>query len=135
MWNFGVPYALKYYIDAIVQPNYLFRYNEQGQPEGLVKGKKMVCVTSRGGDYSENSPFRPYDFLEPYLRAIFGWIGITDVEFINAQPMDFTLEIRQSAIKLAIENAKTLAVDTDWSVGEDPEDVNDLTGLKPQPLE
>ena len=135
MWNFGVPYPLKYYIDAIVQPTYLFRYDEQGQPEGLVKGKKMVCVTSRGGDYSENSPFRPYDFLEPYLRAIFGWIGITDVEFINAQPTDYTLEIRQSAIEFAIDNAKTLAANTDWSLGKDPESVDDLTGLKPPPLE
>ena len=42
MWNFGVPYALKYYIDAIVQPGYLFRYDEMGFPHGLVHGKRMV---------------------------------------------------------------------------------------------
>ena len=77
MWNFSIPYTLKYYIDAIVQPGYTFRYNEQGYPEGLVKGKNMVCVTSRGGDYSPDSPFNAYDFQEPYLRAIFGWIGIS----------------------------------------------------------
>ena len=40
MWNFGIPYALKYYIDAIIQPGYLYRYNEQGIPEGLVIGKE-----------------------------------------------------------------------------------------------
>jgi FMN-dependent NADH-azoreductase len=134
MWNFSIPYALKYYIDAIVQPGYTFRYDEQGQPHGMVTGKKMVCVTTRGGDYSENSPFHVYDFQEPYLRAIFGWIGITDVDFINAQPMDFTPDIRQAAIEATMEVAKTAAANTDWSAGELPAETQDLKGLKPQPL-
>jgi len=87
MWNFGIPYSLKQYIDLIVQPKYLFRYTDKGI-EGLVKNRKMVVITSRGGDYGTESPFHAYDFQEPYLRAIFGFIGITDVTFINAQPMD-----------------------------------------------
>lgn len=49
MWNFSVPYRLKHYIDIIVQPRYLFRYTEGGV-EGLVKNRKMVILTSRGGD-------------------------------------------------------------------------------------
>jgi FMN-dependent NADH-azoreductase len=68
MWNFHVPYALKYHIDTIVQPGYLFTY-ESGIPVGLCGGKKIVCVTSRGGDYS-TGPMHSYDFQEPYLRAI-----------------------------------------------------------------
>ena len=135
MWNFSIPYALKYYIDAIVQPGYTFRYNEQGQPEGMVTGKKMVCVTSRGGDYSESSPFHAYDFQEPYLRAIFGWMGITDVEFVNAQPMDITPEIRQAAVQQGIETAKSLAASVDWTFSRGGEAAEDLTGLKPQPLQ
>ncbi len=87
MWNFGIPYILKHYIDIIVQPKYLFRYTEKG-PEGLVKGKKMLVVTSRGGDYSEGSPSKAYDMQEPYLRGVFGFVGLTDLTFINAQPMD-----------------------------------------------
>lgn len=87
MWNFSIPYALKHYIDIIVQPNYLFRYTEKG-PEGFLKDKKMVIITSRGGDYGEGSPFRPYDLQEPYLRTIFGFVGIKDITFIHAQPMD-----------------------------------------------
>src|SRR5712691_9646704 len=90
MWNLGVPYVLKYYIDAIVQPSYLFRYNESGVAEGLLVGKKMVVVTSRGGDYSSGSPLAAFDFLEPYLRAIFGFVGITDLHFINAHGMDIS---------------------------------------------
>jgi FMN-dependent NADH-azoreductase len=87
MWNFSIPYTLKHYIDVILQPRYLFRYTDKGS-EGLVIGKKMVIITSRGGDYSAGSPFHAYDYQEPYLRAVFGFAGITDITFVNAQPMD-----------------------------------------------
>lgn len=104
MWNFNIPYPLKHYIDIIVQPKYLFRYTDKGV-EGLVKNRKMAVITSRGGDYSPESPFHPYDFQEPYLRAIFGFVGITDITFINAQPMDMGEDIQ----KTKIEEAKILA--------------------------
>lgn len=103
MWNFSLPYVLKQYIDIIVQPEYLFQYTEKG-PEGLAKNKKMVVITSRGGDYS--GPAKSYDFQEPYLRSIFGFVGITDITFINAQPMDAQGPDVQ---KERIEEAKQLA--------------------------
>ena len=109
MWNFNIPYALKYYIDAIVQPGYLFRYNEQGVPVGLCRGKRMVCVTTRGGDYTAGSPMQPYDVQEPYLRAIFGFVGIADIQFIHANLMDVNPELREAAISAGIEQARGLA--------------------------
>lgn len=118
MWNFSIPYVLKYYIDSIIQPGYLFKYNQQGQPVGLVHGKKMIFVTSRGGDYSEKSPLHAYDFQEPYLRAIFGFVGITDIHFINAQPMDVTPELREAAITVAIEAAHSLVANFEWDVAK-----------------
>jgi FMN-dependent NADH-azoreductase len=106
MWNFNIPYCLKRYNDIIVQPKYLFQYTSGG-PQGLVKGKKMIILTSRGGDYSPKTPYQPYDFQEPYLRAIFGFVGITDITFINAQPMDaLGLDVQ----KEKIEEAKIAAV-------------------------
>jgi FMN-dependent NADH-azoreductase len=135
MWNFSIPYALKYYIDSIIQPGYLYKYNEQGQPVGLVHGKKMICVTSRGGDYSEQSPFHAYDFQEPYLRAIFGFVGITDMHFINAQPMDVTPELREAAIAAAIEEARSLAANSEWDVTKTVA-VRELPAeLRPKPLQ
>jgi FMN-dependent NADH-azoreductase len=83
MWNLGIPYALKYYIDCIAQPGYIFGFNEVGVAVPMVLGKKMICVTARGGDYSPASPIQAYDFQQPYLRSIFGFIGITDLSFIN----------------------------------------------------
>ncbi len=131
MWNFGIPYALKYYIDAIVQPGYLFQYNASGQAEGLVTGKKMVCITTRGGDYSESSPFHVYDFQEPYLRAIFGFVGITDLHFINAQPTDVTPELRENAIQAGIEEARKLGDNFDWRPNSNADHVTNPEGLKP----
>ena len=134
MWNFSIPYALKYYIDSIIQPGYLYKYNEQGQPVGLVHGKKMICVTSRGGDYSEKSPFHAYDFQEPYLRAIFGFVGITDMHFINAQPMDITPELREAAIAGAIEEARSLVANAEWEVPKLVAATEHPIEVKPKPL-
>jgi FMN-dependent NADH-azoreductase len=134
MWNFSIPYVLKYYIDCIIQPGYLFMYNEQGQPVPLIHNKRMICVTSRGGDYSENSPFHAYDFQEQYLRAIFGFVGIYDIHFINAQPMDITPQIRDDAVNRAIKEAKRLVKDTDWDLIQSSSGGAKPTALKPKPL-
>ncbi|HST47648.1 FMN-dependent NADH-azoreductase [Jatrophihabitans sp.] len=109
MWNFSIPYVLKYYIDAIVQPRYLFGYDEHGVPVGLVHGKKMVCITTRGGDYSLGTPMNAYDAQESYLRQIFGFVGITDLQCINAQPMDLAPGTRAAALEDATRAACLLA--------------------------
>lgn len=111
MWNFSIPYKLKHYIDIIVQPQYMFRYTENGV-EGLANGKKMFIVTSRGGDYSGNN--QDMDFQEPYLRSVFGFCGIHDIDFINAQPMDAAgAQIRQERLAVAqqyaVQRGKELA--------------------------
>ena len=103
MWNFHIPYMLKHYIDVIVQPKYLFRYTESGV-EGLAKNKKMVVITSRGGQYASKEQ-QAFDFQEPYLRALFGFVGIKDIAFIKAEPMDMGIELQ----KQKIQEAKTLA--------------------------
>ena len=133
MWNFGIPYVLKYYIDAIVQPGYLFRYDERGTPVGLVKGKRMVCTTSRGGDYS-SGPMQTFDFVENYLRTIFGFIGITDMHFINAQPMDVSIEMRHAAHKKSIGEARQLVASLEWRAETGASSPDILPGLKPAPL-
>lgn len=134
MWNLSIPYALKYYIDCIIQPGYVFRYNELGQAVPLVLGKKMICVTSRGGDYSSSSPMQAYDCQEPYLRAIFGFIGITDVEFINAEPMDITPDMRTSATSAAMEKARNLAALAHWASAAVASETENPLGLKPRPI-
>jgi FMN-dependent NADH-azoreductase len=109
MWNFSIPYVLKYYIDAIVQPRYLFAYNEQGVPVGLVHDKKMVCITTRGGDYSPGAFMNAYDAQESCLRQIFGFVGITDLRCIHAQPMDLGPATSAASLDAATHAACLLA--------------------------
>ena len=108
MWNFNIPYMLKHYIDIIVQPKYLFRYTEKGI-EGLVKGKKMVVIASYGGNYTTDQT-KVFNFHEPYLRAIFGFVGLTDLTFVVAQPTDMGKELEQKKVNEAIEIVKKLEV-------------------------
>ncbi|MCW2603427.1 MAG: FMN-dependent NADH-azoreductase [Pseudonocardiales bacterium] len=111
MWNFSIPYALKYYIDCLVQPGYVFRFDETGQPVPMLFGKTMTCLSARGGDYRPGTPSHSLDFQEPYLRAIFGYIGITDITFVNADMMDMQVEVSGPALVSALA-AATRAAET-----------------------
>lgn len=77
MYNFGLPSALKAWIDHVVRAGKTFSYGS-GQPEGLLKNKKAYLAIASGGVYSEG-PLQRFDFAEPYLRFILSFIGITDV--------------------------------------------------------
>ncbi|MDD5216663.1 MAG: NAD(P)H-dependent oxidoreductase [Candidatus Omnitrophica bacterium] len=107
MWNFSIPYVLKHYLDIIVQPKYLFRYTANGV-EGLVKNRKMVIVTSRGGDY-RSAETRAFDHQEPYLKTIFTFVGVEDIAFVNSQPMDASgPQVRDQKIETACALARSL---------------------------
>jgi len=83
MYNFSVPSSLKAWIDHIVRAGVTFRYSEKGV-EGLVKGKKVYLVESSGGVYSDG-PMKGMDFVEPYLRSVLGFIGLTDVTMLRVE--------------------------------------------------
>ncbi|MEH2171123.1 MAG: FMN-dependent NADH-azoreductase [Nostoc sp.] len=87
MYNFNIPSTFKAYIDQIVRINRTVAIKAQGF-KGLVEDKKAVIITARGGDFSATSPAVAYDFQEPYLRTIFGFIGLTDIQFINANSLN-----------------------------------------------
>jgi FMN-dependent NADH-azoreductase len=84
MYNFSISSNLKAWIDHVVRAGRTFRYTEEGKPEGLLKNKKVLIVTGRGGIYSEG-PFSTLDFQEPYLRAVLGFIGLTNVSFVHVE--------------------------------------------------
>ncbi len=91
MYNFSIPSTLKAWLDHIVRSGRTFRYTGAG-PEGLLKGKKVFVVTGRGGIYSGEGPARGLDFQEPYLRAILGFIGLTDVSFVHVEGLNISEE-------------------------------------------
>jgi FMN-dependent NADH-azoreductase len=87
MYNFNVTAQFKNWIDAIARAGVTFKYGETG-PVGLVTGKKVYIVTSRGGIHRG----QPSDQMTPYLRTVLGFLGMTDVEFIYAEGMAFAAE-------------------------------------------
>ncbi|CAM6003211.1 unnamed protein product [Sphagnum balticum] len=86
MYNFIVPAVFKAYLDLVIRAGKTFSY-ESGTPKGLLGGKKLIIISSSGGDYSQ-PPMKSYDFVEPYLRAIFGFLGITDITYLTAPGRD-----------------------------------------------
>ncbi|MFC3395469.1 FMN-dependent NADH-azoreductase [Brenneria rubrifaciens] len=94
MYNFNISTQLKNYFDLIARAGVTFRYTEQG-PEGLVKGKRAIVLTSRGGIHKDT----PSDLLEPYLRLFLGFIGITDVEFVFAEGIAYGPDVAQKAVE------------------------------------
>lgn len=84
MYNFTISAPLKAWIDQIVRPGRTVQYGPQG-PRGLLEGRKVVVLTSRGGAYLEGIARSGLDHQEPYLRTILAFIGLTDVTFIHAE--------------------------------------------------
>lgn len=99
MYNFGIPTQLKAWIDRIAIPGKVFRYGANG-PEGLIDGKKVIIASSRGGVYSEG-PAAAADFQEPYLRTVFGFFGIRDVEFVRAEGVAMGPEQKAKSMQAA----------------------------------
>jgi FMN-dependent NADH-azoreductase len=85
MWNFGIPYRLKQYIDVIVQPSLTFAFSPDKGYSGLVTGRPLLLLLARGGAYGSGNPLETYDFQESYLRTVFGFIGFTDVRAVTIQ--------------------------------------------------
>jgi FMN-dependent NADH-azoreductase len=100
MYNFGVASQLKAWIDRIAVAGKTFRYTEKG-PEGLAGNKKVIVASARGGFYGPGTPAAPLEHQESYLRAVFGFLGITDVTFVHAEGVALGAEAREKAINAA----------------------------------
>jgi FMN-dependent NADH-azoreductase len=83
MHNFSVPSVLKLWIDQICRAGKTFSYVD-GTPMGKLTGKKATFFIPTGGNYSEGSKLEAMNFVEPYLRTVFGFLGVTDTDFLTA---------------------------------------------------
>ena len=97
MYNFGIPSQLKAWIDRVAVAGQTFRYTEAG-PVGLAGGKKVIVAGTYGGLYplAEGR-----NFIEPYLRQVFGFFGIDDVSFVTAEGLAISPEMRAEAMAAA----------------------------------
>ncbi|MBV9462129.1 MAG: FMN-dependent NADH-azoreductase [Bradyrhizobium sp.] len=107
MYNFTIPSQLKAWIDRIVVGGKTFKYGANG-PEGLAGGKRVIVAISRGGHYGADTPMAALEHLETYLRGVFGFIGVTNLEFISADGIQLGPEHRDKALAGALEAATKL---------------------------
>lgn len=107
MYNFGIPSQLKAWIDRIAVAGKTFRYTADG-PEGLAGGKRVIVASSRGGFYGADTVGAAMDFQEKYLRALLGFLGITDVQFVRAEGVGVSAEHKSKALAAAQEAIGTL---------------------------
>lgn len=110
MWNLSYPTMLKAYIDNVIIAGRTFKYTAEG-PQGLLQGKRVVHIEARGGFYSEG-PAQAFQFANSYLKAVMGFIGITEyenivVEGMNAVP-DRAEELLENAKRVAEESVARL---------------------------
>jgi FMN-dependent NADH-azoreductase len=84
MHNFTISARLKAWLDQLVRAGRTFSFDASGA-KGLLSGKKVYVLTSRGGSYTPGTPQAQFDFQEPYLKLVLGFVGLTDVTFIHAE--------------------------------------------------
>ena len=104
MYNFGITSTLKAWIDRISVAGRTFKYTENG-PVGLAGDKKAYIASSRGGVYGENSAV---DFQEGFLKTVFNFTGVTDVEIIRAEGVNMGPELKDKAIAAALAQVQAI---------------------------
>ena len=109
MWNFGIPYKLKHYIDLLVQPGLTFGFTAGEGRKGLVTGKPLVAIYARGGAYGPGSSAEALDQQSPYLKHILGFIGFTDIQEIFVEPTLASASSKDESVKAANRRAEEIA--------------------------
>jgi len=106
MHNFAPPSTFKAWIDHVARAGRTFSYSSHG-PQGLLKGKRAILVLASGGVYT-NDQMKPYDFIEPYLRTVLGFLGITDVVVVRAEGVASSAIGPVKALAAASEQSKQI---------------------------
>jgi FMN-dependent NADH-azoreductase len=83
MHNFSIPSSLKLWLDQVVRKDKTFAYDQRG-PRGLLAGKKATLAIASGNVYHSGSPYAAYNFTDPYLKTLLGFLGITDLTVVSA---------------------------------------------------
>jgi len=97
MYNFGIPSQLKAWIDRVAVAGKTFRYTAEG-PQGLAGGKQVIVAATYGGLHPVESG---RNFVEPYLRQVFAFLGMTDVHFVYAEGLAMGPDAEQSGLAAA----------------------------------
>lgn len=89
MYNWSMPSAFKAYVDNITRTGLTYVNTADGRYEGQLQRQKTIFITSRGADLRAGTPLSSMDALTPALKAAFGFIGVANPTFVDAQPLQF----------------------------------------------
>lgn len=103
IWNFSVPGSVKAYFDQLARVGVTFKYTDNG-PVGLLENKKVYVVITSGGTGFRSEA----DFATDYIKQFLGFIGLTDVEFINQTQLMFD---KANAVQRGNEFVENLSLD------------------------
>ncbi len=106
-YNFGIPSQLKAWIDRLAVAGKTFRYTEKGA-EGLAGGKRVILAIARGGFYGPGSPAASFEHAETYLRGVFAFFGIANLEVVAAEGLAVGPDARKAGIAKAEEEIAAL---------------------------
>ena len=101
VYNFGLPAALKAWVDLVARAGVTFTYTENG-PQGLLNGKRVIIAMASGGTEANSA----IDYATPYLRHVLGFMGLTDIELVHADKLAIDPE---GTLKSAGEQVAALA--------------------------
>lgn len=119
MYNWSMPSVFKAFIDNVTRTGLTYVNTDDGRIEGQLARQKVLFVTSRGADLRAGSPYSSMDALTPALKAAFGFLGVAEPSFVDAQPLQFS---DQAARIEALERARTelAAMAANWANPADP---------------
>jgi FMN-dependent NADH-azoreductase len=109
MWNFGISYKLKHYIDVLVQRGLAFSFTPETGYKGLITGKPAIAIYARGGAYGPGSGAESYNAQSTYFRQVLGFIGFTDIKEIFVEPTATSLTAKDDAVAAGKLKAEELA--------------------------
>ncbi|SDQ57293.1 FMN-dependent NADH-azoreductase [Paraburkholderia fungorum] len=117
MYNWSMPSAFKAFIDSVTRTNLTYVFAEDGSTVGQLGRQKVLFITSRGADLRPGTQYSSMDALTPALKAAFGFLGVADPAFVDAQPLQFANpEARTEALERARGELDTVAADWAQSV-------------------
>ncbi|RXF74114.1 FMN-dependent NADH-azoreductase [Hansschlegelia zhihuaiae] len=108
MYNFAVPSQLKAWIDRVLVAGKTFGYGDDGRPVGLAGDKRVVIAISRGGFYGSDTPMAAFEHVQSYLKAVFAFVGVANVEFLIAEGVLAGPGLREKALDVALGEAAHL---------------------------
>lgn len=111
MWNFGIPYRLKHFVDVVTQPGMTFNFTAEGNVDGLAAGKRALIIAASAMPFGKDEGLEALNFQTKYLKTWLGFIGVTQIDTLNVSPTFGAEEDVARAMEAASQKATALAQD------------------------